>query len=189
MLWKKTNLSFIIILFNSSIIGLIFPDFDYFYIKSFFFKNFIGHRSIITHSILIPSLICLFVFRRKILNKNLVVILIGLFLGLALHLTADFFPKGNDEAEFIKLPGNISIGKYSQIWIALNSLFSLYIVRKLLNSYFKEEYYRIQFLVSSLVLTLFYIFFETNNQFLILFTFSTVLIAIFLYEKKFTKIK
>ena len=42
MLWKKPKLVFLIILFNSSIIGVIFPDFDYYYIKTTFFKEFIA---------------------------------------------------------------------------------------------------------------------------------------------------
>ena len=65
----KKNYKFIIILFNASIIGLIFPDFDSYNIQTSFFQNFIGHRSILTHSILVPYLF--YFYAKK--NINLII--------------------------------------------------------------------------------------------------------------------
>lgn len=189
MLWKKSKLIFLIILFNSSIIGLIFPDFDYYYIKTTFFKEFIGHRSILTHSIIIPSFVWFLISEKIKINKNFVLIVIGLFFGLSLHLAADFFPKNVGEGELIKLPGNISIGKFSQLWIALNFFAGLFIVKKLLNKFFKEKYYKTYFLICSTILTFIYIFLESDNQILILITFLISLFVIILFDNNYFKIK
>jgi len=63
MLRRKIDLIFIGILFNASIIGLIFPEIDYLNIN--FFQNFIGHRSILTHSILVPYLFYYYYVKKK----------------------------------------------------------------------------------------------------------------------------
>ena len=189
MIWRKSKLIFFLILFNSSIIGIIFPDFDNFYIKTSFFQEFIGHRSILTHSILIPSLIWFLLLEKTKINKSFIVIIIGLFFGLSLHLAADFFPKDAGESELIKLPGNVSIGKLSQLWIGVNLIVSLYIVKKLLKIHFKEKYYRTYFLISSCMLSLIYIFLESKNQVTILITFLVVLFFIIFFDKNIFKNK
>ena len=98
MLRWKIDLKFIGVLFNASIIGLIFPDFDY------LIKKFIGHRSILTHSILVPYLFYYYYVKKKHKpNRGTVTLIIGLFLGLALHLTEDIYPQNGSENELIKL--------------------------------------------------------------------------------------
>ena len=128
-------------------------------------------------------------FSEKIkLNKNFALIIIGLYFGLALHLIADFFPKNGGGGELIKLPGNIAIGKFSQLWIGLNFFVSLIIVKKLLSKFFKEKYYKIYFLICSLILTLIYVSLETDNQISILITFSILLFAIIFINDNYFKI-
>ena len=148
----KKNYKFIIILFSASIIGLIFPDFDSYNIQTNFFQNFIGHRSILTHSILVPCLFYFYAKKKDKLSNNIITIIIGLFLGLALHLTADIYPKNGNENELIKLPGNISVGKFSSLWIAINILISFYISKVLLNKYFNKKYYKTIYLFIGLLL-------------------------------------
>ena len=180
----KKNYKFIIILFNASIIGLIFPDFDSYNIQTSFFQNFIGHRSILTHSILVPYLFYFYAKKKHKLNNNVITIIIGLFLGLALHLTADIYPKNGNENELIKLPGNISVGKFSFLWISLNTLVSFYISKVLLNKYFNKKYYRTIYLIIGLLLVCIYILFEPYNRIIILFTSTILLLIAYFYDKK-----
>jgi MFS family permease len=180
----KKNYKFIIILFNASIIGLIFPDFDSYNIQTNFFQNFIGHRSILTHSILVPYLFYFYAKKKHKLNNNVITIIIGLFLGLALHLTADIYPKNGNENELIKLPGNISIGKFTFLWISLNTLVSFYISKVLLNDYFNKKYYRTIYLIIGLLLVCIYILLEPYNRIIILITSIILLLITYFYDKK-----
>ena len=182
----KIDFIFIGILFNASIIGLIFPDIDY------LFQNFIGHRSMLTHSILVPYLFYYYVKKKHKPNNNTVTLIIGLFLGLALHLTADIYPKNGSENELIKLPGNIAIGDFSVLWIFLNTLASLYFSKILLNKYYNKKHYRILYLTIGLMLACIYVLTEFYNKVLILFTFIILLLMAYFYDKKtdqkFTKL-
>ena len=180
----KKNYKFIIVLFNASIIGLIFPDFDNYNIQTSFFQNFIGHRSILTHSILVPYLFYFYAKKKHKLNNNVITIIIGLFLGLALHLTSDIYPKNGNENELIKLPGNISVGKFSFLWISLNTLVSFYISKVLLNEYFNKKYYRTIYLIIGLLLVCIYILFEPYNRIIILFTSTILLLIVYFCDKK-----
>ena len=180
----KKNYKFIIILFNASIIGLIFPDFDSYNIQTNFFQNFIGHRSILTHSILVPYLFYFYAKKKHKLNNNVITIIIGLFLGLALHLTADIYHKNGNENELIKLPGNISIGKFTFLWISLNTLVSFYISKVLLNDYFNKKYYRTIYLIIGLLLVCIYILLEPYNRIIILITSIILLLITYFYDKK-----
>jgi hypothetical protein len=118
------------------------------------------------------------------LNKNVITIIIGLFSGLALHLTADVYTKTGNENELIKLPGNISIGKFSFLWISLNILVSFYISKVLLNEYFNKKYYRTIYLIIGLLLVCIYVLFESHNRVIILFTSTILLLIAYLYDKK-----
>jgi hypothetical protein len=164
--------------------GLIFPDFDSYNIQTNFFQNFIGHRSILTHSILVPYLFYFYAKKKHKLNNNVITIIIGLFLGLALHLTADIYPKNGNENELIKLPGNISIGKFTFLWISLNTLVSFYISKVLLNDYFNKKYYRTIYLIIGLLLVCIYILLEPYNRIIILITSIILLLITYFYDKK-----
>jgi len=188
MLKLKKNYKFIIILFSASIIGLIFPDFDGYNIQTNFFQNFIGHRSILAHSILVPCLFYFYAKKKNKLSNNIITIIIGLFLGLALHLTADIYPKNGNENELIKLPGNISIGKLSFFWIILNAMFCFYFSKILLNKYFVKKYYQVLYIIIGLFLTFVYALFEPYNQVAITLTATFMLIINYYYNKKIDNI-
>ena len=99
---------FFIFLSIGLFIGLIFPDFD----QSF--QKLLGHRSIITHSILLPYLIYFYqIVKKEKPNNNIVYICIGIFLGIAIHLSADLFPKGWRGYALIKFIGDISYDSHN----------------------------------------------------------------------------
>jgi len=126
--------------------GLKFPDIDLIFI-------FLGHRSIITHGILVPLLVYFLLTKeikffsiKKQLDKiftskhfkdnSLDYIYIGFLLGIAIHLCADLFPKNYNftGTATIFLPFWIYTGKtFSILWIFGNMFFALYIAFKKLN--------------------------------------------------------
>ena len=126
---KELNyFAFIGVLSFAYFIGLFFPDIDQ------GFQGLLGHRSIITHSILLPYLL-LYYFIKKKSNPNVLIkiFIIGIFLGIGLHLSADLHPKSFKGYALIKLPGNIDVGGLSPIWIAVNAAAGLYFAGLLLN--------------------------------------------------------
>ena len=187
MIWKKVDSIFIAILFNASIVGVIFPDLDYYYVRTDFFENFIGHRSILTHSILIPSLLYFYLKIKKKLNNNFSLLIIGLFLGLVLHLIADIYPKNGYENISIKLPGNISIEDLSTLWIFLNIFMSFYFSKMLLNKYYNKKHYRFLYLITGSIIAFIYVLTEPSNKILIYFTFMTLLLITYFYDRQVDK--
>ena len=73
---KINYFAFCGVLFIGYILGLFFPDIDQ------GFQDLLGHRSIITHSILLPYLL-LYYFIKKKNNPNVLITIfvIGIFLG------------------------------------------------------------------------------------------------------------
>ena len=136
---KKT---YLIILSVSLLAGLEFPDIDMILIF------LLGHRSIITHGILIPFFLYRYLTKegnqqfidkylskiltsKKIKNDFLDYIYIGFLIGIAIHLCADLFPKAYWGNALIKLPFNISIGTpLSIVWMLGNMFFALKIAFK-----------------------------------------------------------
>ncbi|WP_440656500.1 metal-dependent hydrolase [Candidatus Pelagibacter sp. HIMB1509] len=139
---KKFLLFFYISLYG----GLNFPDIDLILI-------FLGHRSIITHGILVPLLIYFLltkeikifsiknrfekIFTSKHFKDNLLdYTYTGFLLGIAIHLCADLFPKNYNftGTATIFLPFWIYTGKtFSILWIFGNMFFAVYIAFKKLN--------------------------------------------------------
>jgi hypothetical protein len=185
---NKKNYRFIIILFSSSVFGLVLPDFDSYNIQISFFQDYIGHRSILTHSILIPYIFYFYAKKNNKISNNSITAIIGLTLGFALHLVADIYPKGGIENELIKLPGNISIGKLSFFWIILNAMFCFYFSKILLNKYFVKKYYQVLYIIIGLFLTFVYALFEPYNQVAITLTATFMLIINYYYNKKIDNI-
>ena len=66
---------------------------------------------------------------------------------------------------------------------------SLYIVKKLLKKHFKEKYYRTYFLISSCMLSLIYIFLETEKPGYNFDNFLVVLFFIIFFDKNIFKLK
>jgi hypothetical protein len=109
---NKPNLIF---LYISLLAGLQFPDFD------LHIFAFLGHRSILTHGIIVPYFLYRFLNNRKISNDVLDFVYIGFLLGIALHLCADLFPKAWIGFALIMFPPWIPMGApFSIIWMLSN---------------------------------------------------------------------
>ena len=145
----------------------------------------LGHRSIITHSILFPIILYFIVIKKKIkINPNWLIFLSGLFMGMGIHLIADLFPKTWNEYSFIKIPGDISVGYFSIIWIGSNAIASIYFAKKLIKKIKYENLYDNLYLSISLLTGILYSLNERNNQITIFLTFVILFILLFLLEKK-----
>ena len=126
--------------------------------------SMLSHRSIITHSILFPFLMHFFLISKKeIPNPYLATFIIGFYLAIAMHLSADFHPKAMKGFALIKLPGNSSIGEVpSYIWMGLNAIAAIYfstiLLKKIVNAnkIINTKKYFIAFLVLALLIGLIY---------------------------------
>ena len=98
--------------------GLVFPDFDY------FFENFIGHRSIFTHSIFIIIIFLLSIKNLKDLKTSYYIM--GLLNGIIIHLISDLdMPSNITDIQTIKL-FIFDLGSFSLYWILLNILLGFF---------------------------------------------------------------
>ena len=131
------NKAYLVILYVSLLAGLEFPDFD------LHLLFFLGHRSILTHGIIVPFFLYKFltmesyskisnkIFGRFFSNKNiskevLDYVYIGFLIGIAIHLCADLFPKAWIGFALIKFPPWIPMGApFSIVWMLLNMYFAL----------------------------------------------------------------
>lgn len=94
----------------AALAGTTLPDFD--------MALGLGHRSGVTHSLLLPALL--------LLRREAWPVAAGLLLGVGLHLSADCFPNGMRGFATVKLPGEGSIGAgWSYGWLGANALASL----------------------------------------------------------------
>lgn len=161
-------------------IGIIFPDFDQSY------KNLLGHRSIVTHSILLPWLIYFYIiFNKNKFSSTIVYICIGIFLGIAIHLSADLFPKGWRGYALIKFIGNISIGKIGSIlWIIANIFLSTYLAAKLFKNLKSNKLYRFIYFIILLCICLTYSVIDNGNSLAKFFTFIFFLTLTFYLIKE-----
>ena len=143
---------FFIFLSIGLFIGLIFPDFD----QSF--QKLLGHRSIITHSILLPYLIYFYqIVKKEKPNNNIVYICIGIFLGIAIHLSADLFPKGWRGYALIKFIGDISIGApLSILWMGANVYLGTQLAAKLFKNLTSKKIHIILYFIILLSLSFIY---------------------------------
>lgn len=168
----KTNTNYLIIYFLGLLLGLTFPDFDYFLV------DYIGHRSLFTHSILI---VILFITLSK--NKNdlkTANYLIGFSFGIIIHLISD-----------LDLPSNLlggktikfflyDLGVVSFYWLFCNILIGFYIAEKIFKKIIidKKKYYLI-----NLVFCCVFIYFN-SEIYLFLITLFIVLSFIFSFLRK-----
>ena len=180
---KELNyFAFIGVLSFAYFIGLFFPDIDQ------GFQGLLGHRSIITHSILLPYLL-LYYFIKKKSNPNVLIkiFIIGIFLGIGLHLSADLHPKSFKGYALIKLPGNIDVGGLSPIWIAVNATAGLYFAGLLLNKTTHKKLFWISYLVIASLVGMIYAAEERYNGEAIALTFIILLPATFFISRKLNK--
>ena len=127
--------TYLVVLYVSLLAGLEFPDFDLYLLV------FLGHRSILTHGIIVPFFLYKFLtkegyskisnkifgrffsnkdFSKEILDYAYIVFLIG----IAIHLCADLFPKAWMGFALIVFPPWIPMGApFSIVWMLLNMFF------------------------------------------------------------------
>ena len=158
-------------------VGLIFPDTDQ------GFQTLLGHRSIITHSILLPYLLFSYFKKKDNLTPLKQIFIIGIYLGIALHLSADLHPKGWRGYALIKLPLNIDIGELSPIWISINAVFASFFAAHYLNILTTEKKHWITYFVFCLVVGAIYSSEERYNEEEIFWTFAFLIILTFAYSK------
>tara|TARA_Y100000741_G_scaffold253746_1_gene195354 strand:- start:72 stop:671 length:600 start_codon:yes stop_codon:yes gene_type:complete len=129
--------TYLVVLYVSLLAGLEFPDFD------LHLLIFLGHRSILTHGIIVPFFLYKFltkegyskisnkIFGRFFSNKDfsreiLDYAYIGFLIGIAIHLCADLFPKAWMGFALIVFPPWIPMGApFSIVWMLLNMFFAL----------------------------------------------------------------
>ena len=168
-------LLFSIVYFLSFYLGYEIADYD---LKV---QNLLGHRSIITHSVLIPWLI--YFYSKDKTSKYLFTIIIGLFISFSVHLIYDFIPKGWAGTAFIKFPGNISIGFLSIPWIALNALVSMYLGQKILFNYFNETKYKVLIIIITIITSFLFALNDRNDEMLKFILFLVVFFSFYFYQR------
>ena len=170
------NLKYLLVFMFSYYIGLNFPDID----QSF--QNSLGHRSIITHSILLPILL-FFInpLRFNIFGK---ILIIGLFLGIGLHLSADLHPKSWHGYANIKLPSNISIGILSPFWILINTIFGLFLSAKIFIETINKKLIKGFYIMISIIVGIYYSYNEDHSQIQIFITFLLIFFGTFYFAQK-----
>ncbi|MCX7839083.1 MAG: hypothetical protein N2559_06460 [Anaerolineae bacterium] len=109
--------------------GLAFPDIDLRW-------DFLGHRSIVTHSFLVPLLLFGVAYQQKHITTRLLAA--GFSLSLAIHLSFDLFPRAWAGYALIYIPGyGRTNPEFSQIWTAVNIVICMYLALVLVNSIFE----------------------------------------------------
>ena len=171
---------FIAVFFGGIVLTLALPDFDQ------NFKSSLGHRSIITHSILFPYLIYHFYLRKKDEpNVYLVLFIIAFYISIAIHLSADLHPKGWRGTALIKLPGNSSIGEGpSIIWMFLNIIVGTYFSSKLFISIANTKKYFITYLVLGSLSAMMYAVGDGGDEGAKFITFVSIFLITFFVAKK-----
>ena len=168
---------FIIVLSLGYFVGLFFPDIDQ------GFQLLLGHRSIITHSILLPYLLYFYFNKKNNLTPLKTILIVGIYLGIGLHLSADLHPKAFKGYALIKLPFNIDIGGLSPIWIGANAGVAFYLASKYLNELINKKLFWISYLIIGLLVGITYADEEPHNNDAILGTFLFLFLATFIYSK------
>ena len=151
---NKPNLIF---LYISLLAGLQFPDFD------LHIFAFLGHRSILTHGIIVPYFLYRFLNNRKISNDVLDFVYIGFLLGIALHLCADLFPKAWIGFALIMFPPWIPMGApFSIIWMLSNLIIALWIAFKKLRIKEDNKKVRAYIFYSVIIIGVIYMVIDSN---------------------------
>jgi len=168
-------LLFSIIYFFSFFLGYYLIDLD------LNFQNLLGHRSIITHSILIPWLI--YFYSKDKTSKYFFTIIMGLFISCSVHLINDLIPKGWSGYAFIKFPGNISLGFLSIPWIFLNALAAMYLGQKILFNYFNKTKYKVLIIIITIITSFLFALNDRNDEMLKFILFLIVFFSFYFYQR------
>ena len=149
--------TYLVVLYVSLLAGLEFPDFDLHLLV------FLGHRSILTHGIIVPYFLYRFLNNRKISNEVLDFVYIGFLLGIALHLCADLFPKAWIGFALIMFPPWIPMGApFSIIWMLSNLIIALWIAFKKLRIKEDNKKVRAYIFYSVIIIGVIYMVIDSN---------------------------
>lgn len=167
----ETNTNNIIIYILGLIIGLTFPDFDY------FLEHYIGHRSFITHSIII--LLIFLSLSKKENDLKTTNYLLGLSNGLIIHLISDLdLPSELIGGKTIKFFA-YDFGLISFYWLMGNIIIGFYIAEKLLKKLDnKKKYYLINLIFGCIFIYL------NSDIYLFLIALLIMLSSIFSFLRK-----
>lgn len=162
-----------------SFLGLSFPDTD------FILFPVLSHRSIITHSIIVPFFIYRYLKKKKGFdNQYTDLVYSGFLVGIGIHLIADLFPRAYMGYALIKLPFHISIGVIPTIlWILLNIFFAFKIALDKVRVDLNQKINKTLYFVSLVVITLIYLASEYEPATKIAFFLLSTVIA-WIYVKK-----
>ncbi len=109
--------------------GLALPDLDLKW-------SFLGHRSIITHGLLLPLLLFWLAHQQKHITARLLAV--GFSLSSAVHLSFDLFPQAWTGYALIYIPGyGRASPTFSWLWIAVSIVICMYLALALINSVFE----------------------------------------------------
>lgn len=118
-------LAAIVLLWLGLILGLSIPDLD----QRIWFLT---HRSIVTHSCLIPLLFVMFASEKRVIVR---LFAIGLFAGVAIHLACDLFPTQWTGFALIHTPAfPVMSPLLSQAWIIVNCFVGIFVALALMDS-------------------------------------------------------
>ena len=177
---NKTNYFIFLGVYFLSFLTLNIPDIDQ------AFLGLLGHRSIITHSILLPYLLYHFFIKKKDRpNDYLIFFVIGFYISISIHLSADLHPKGWRGFAFIKLPGDISIGEGpSVIWMFLNIIGCTYLASKLLINISNTKKYLIPYVIIAALIAGIYTAKDGGDEGAKFITFLIIFLITFFVAKK-----
>ena len=118
--------------------GIVMPDIDQ-------RTNLLLHRSIITHSPLIPVIVVLLALR---IGLGLYAFAMGVSIGFAVHHAFDLFPKAWTGYALIRIPflaGTTPV-LFSWIWIAFSTLACAYLAARLVQGRLDKLWYLLGFI-------------------------------------------
>ena len=169
-----------------SFLGLSFPDTD------FLLFPILSHRSIITHSIIIPFFAYTYLKKKKNINNEYIdLIYSGFLVGIGIHLIADLFPRAYIGYALIKLPFHFSIGVIPTIvWILLNIIFAFKIALDKSKIDLKNQINKVLYFISLIIITIIYFLSEYEPITKIAFFLFTLVVAwIYLKRNFYSKSK
>ena len=109
-LWAKILLS-VGFCFFAIQLGTWLPDIDH------WFVGILHHRSILTHSILLPAIVWM------ALPKSMSVIASVLFMAVGIHLSADVLsPSQGYGAVWLPEPFKLNLREFSKVWLVINAV-------------------------------------------------------------------
>ena len=117
--------------------GIVMPDIDQ-------RTSLLLHRSVITHSPLIPLIVLLLALK---IGLGLYAFAMGISIGFAVHHAFDLFPKGWTGAALISVPFyGYTPSLFSWIWIAFTMFACAYLAARLVQGQLDKLWYLLGFI-------------------------------------------